>query len=50
MPDIDQRPLRQDKGLLPRHAADLFGVWPAIISTLKRGKSRNDGLATAYRE
>jgi transposase len=50
VPEIDDlRPLRQAKGLLLRHAADHFGVWPAVISTLERGKSRNDDLAHAYR-
>lgn len=51
VPEIDDlRPLRQAKGLLLRQAADHFGVWPAVISTLERGKSRNDDLANAYRE
>lgn len=51
VPEIDDlRPLRHSKGLSLQTVADHFGVWPAVISRLELGKTRNDDLATAYRD
>jgi transposase len=50
VPAIDDlRPLRHAKGLRLKDAADHFDVWPAVISRLELGKTRQDDLATAYR-
>lgn len=51
VPEIaDLRPLRQSKNLTLTAAANHFGVWPAVISTLERGTRRDDNLANTYRE
>ena len=46
----DLRPLRQARGISLETAAGHFGVWPMKISTIERGKSRDDDFATTYRE
>lgn len=46
----DLRPLRQTKNITLTTAANHFGIWPAVISRLERGQTRDDGLATAYRD
>lgn len=51
VPQIDDLPpLRKHKRLTLETVAQHFGVWPAKISTLERGKSRNDEFAARYRE
>ncbi len=46
VPDInDLRPARQARGLSLQTVADHFGVWPMHISTIERGKRRDDDLA-----
>lgn len=51
VPDItDLRPARQARGLTLQDVADHFDLWPNDISTIERGKRRNDELATRYRE
>lgn len=51
MPDIsDLRPARQARGLSLQTVADHFGVWPMHISTIERGKRRDDDLANRYRQ
>lgn len=51
VPRIDDlRPLRQAHGISIEKAAQHFGVWPMVISTIERGKSRNDDFATTYRQ
>jgi transposase len=46
----DLRPLRQARNITLTSAANHFGIWPAVISTLERGTRRDDALATAYRD
>lgn len=46
----DLRPLRQQRGISLETAAQHFGVWPAKISTIERGKRRDDDFATTYRQ
>lgn len=51
VPDItDLRPTRQARGLSLQTVADHFGVWPMHISTIERGKRRDDDLANRYRQ
>jgi transposase len=51
LPDItDLRPRRQARNITLTAVANHFGVWPATISRIERGLTRNDDLATAYRE
>lgn len=51
VPQIDDlRPLRKQKRLTLEVVAQHFGVWPAKISTLERGKRRDDDFAETYRE
>ncbi|MCK6210348.1 helix-turn-helix domain-containing protein [Georgenia sp. EYE_87] len=52
MPDItDLRPARLTRGLSLQTVADHFGVWPMHISTIERGKRRDDDdLAHRYRQ
>jgi transposase len=51
VPDItDLRPARQARGLSLQTVADHFGVWPMHISTIERGKRRDDELAHRYRQ
>ncbi len=51
VPDItDLRPARQARGLSLQTVADHFGVWPMHISTIERGKRRDDDLTRRYRE
>ncbi|MBS1674907.1 MAG: IS110 family transposase [Actinobacteria bacterium] len=51
VPQIDDlRPLRQARGISIETAAQHFGVWPMKISTIERGKSRDDNFASTYRE
>lgn len=51
IPDItDLRPARLARGLSLQTVADHFGVWPMHISTIERGKRRDDELAHRYRE
>jgi len=45
----DLRPLRQAKHISLETAAQHFGVWPMKISTIERGKRRDDDFATTYR-
>lgn len=50
VPDItDLRPTRLARGLSLQTVADHFGVWPMHISTIERGKRRDDDLANRYR-
>lgn len=46
----DLRPARHACGISLETAAKQFGVWPAHISTIERGKRRDDTLAKAYRQ
>lgn len=46
----DLRPLRQERGLSQTAAAHALGLWPGRISDLERGRTRDDDLATAYRQ
>ncbi|MFN8054755.1 IS110 family transposase [Gordonia sp. (in: high G+C Gram-positive bacteria)] len=51
VPDItDLRPARLVRGLSLQNVADHFGVWPMHISTIERGKRRDDELANRYRQ
>ncbi|MGW5525290.1 IS110 family transposase [Gordonia sp. NPDC003950] len=51
VPDItDLRPARLALGLSLQNVADHFGVWPMHISTIERGKRRDDELANRYRQ
>jgi transposase len=51
VPEIaDLRPLRQSKNITLTAAACHFAVWPATISRLERGITRDDHLANAYRD
>ncbi|MGC0252511.1 IS110 family transposase [Pseudactinotalea sp. Z1748] len=51
VPQVDDlRPLRHAKGMTLQTIADHFNVWPAHISTIERGKRRDDDLANRYRE
>jgi len=51
IPTIDDlRPLRHERGLTLSHAAEHFGVWPAVISEIERGTRRNDELTATYRQ
>lgn len=45
----DLRPLRQERGISLEAAARHFGVWPMMISTIERGKRRDDTFAITYR-
>ncbi|HKT56067.1 MAG TPA: IS110 family transposase [Microbacterium sp.] len=45
----DLRPLRQARGISLETVARHFGVWPMHISTVERGKRRDDELANRYR-
>lgn len=50
IPDnTDLRPARLAYGLTLQTVADHFHVWPNHISTIERGKRRDDALATRYR-
>jgi transposase len=46
----DLRPLRQARNITLTAAANHFGIWPAVISTLERGIRRDDTLAETYRQ
>lgn len=46
----DLRPARLARGLTLQTVADHFGVWPMQISTIERGKRRDDDFANRYRE
>lgn len=46
----DLRPLRQSKKITLQLVAQHFGIWPMKVSTIERGKSRDDEFALAYRE
>ena len=46
----DLRPARQAKNITITAAARQFGVWPAAISRIERGASRDDEFASTYRE
>jgi transposase len=46
----DLRPARQTKNITVTAVADVFDVWPTIISRLERGLYRNDVMAEQYRE
>lgn len=51
VPSIDDlRLLRQSKKLSLTSVAKEFSVWPAKISTIERGKSRDDEFVARYRE
>lgn len=51
VPDItDLRPARLARGLSLQTVADHFNVWPMHISTIERGKRRDDELANRYRQ
>lgn len=45
----DLRPARQARNITLQTVADHFGVWPAHISTIERGRRRDDDLANRYR-
>ncbi len=45
----DLRPTRLARGLSLQTVADHFGVWPMHISTIERGKRRDDDLTHRYR-
>ena len=45
----DLRPLRKSCELTLENAAQAFGVWPMKISTIERGKRRDDEFAQKYR-
>jgi len=46
----DLRPTRQTKNITVTAVAEIFDVWPTIISRLERGLYRNDAMAEQYRE
>lgn len=46
----DLRPLRHAKGLTLQTVTNHFGVWPMHISTIERGKRRDDDLTHRYRQ
>lgn len=46
----DLRPTRQARNITLTAAANHFGLWPTQISRLERGLTRNDTLATRYRQ
>lgn len=46
----DLRPLRQAKKITLQTVADHFSIWPMKVSTIERGKSRDEEFASAYRE
>ncbi|MDQ1076715.1 MULTISPECIES: IS110 family transposase [Microbacterium] len=51
VPRIDDlRPLRQARGISIETAAHHFGVWPMKISTIERGKRRDDDFTHTYRQ
>lgn len=51
VPRIDDlRPLRHQRGISLTAAAEHFGVWPMKISTIERGKSRDDDFTATYRQ
>lgn len=51
IPRIDDlRPLRQARGISLETAAQHFGVWPMKISTIERGKRRDDDFTNTYRK
>lgn len=51
VPTIDDlRPLRQTKHISLERAARHFGCWPAKLSRLERGLTRDDLLAKRYRD
>lgn len=51
VPHVDDlRPLRQARRISIETAASHFGVGPMKISTIERGKSRDDDFANAYRQ
>lgn len=51
VPAIDDlRPLRQSKKITLQTIAEEFGVWPMKVSTIERGKSRDDEFASRYRK
>lgn len=45
----DLRPLRRSRQLTLESVAQSFGVWPMKISTIERGKRRDDEFAEEYR-
>lgn len=49
-PSDDLRPLRQQQQLTLKHVAEHFGTWPAKISRIERGRSRDDHFAKQYRK
>jgi len=51
VPRIDDlRPLRQARGISLETVAQHFNVWPMKISTIERGKRRDDDFANTYRQ
>lgn len=46
----DLRPTRQARNITLTAAATHFGLWPTQISRLERGLTRDDALATHYRQ
>lgn len=51
IPRIDDlRPLRHARGISLETAAHHFGVWPMQISTIERGKRRDDDFTHTYRQ
>lgn len=46
----DLRPLRQARGITLESAARELGVWPMMLSTIERGKRRDDDFTTTYRQ
>lgn len=46
----DLRPLRQAKKITLQTIAEELGVWPMKVSTIERGKSRDDDFASKYRD
>lgn len=51
VPDVsDLRPARLAAGLTLQTVADHFGVWPARISEIERGVTRDDELERRYRD
>jgi transposase len=45
----DLRPARQAKNITLTAVANHFGVWPAVISRIERGRQRDDTFADTYR-
>ena len=45
----DLRPLRHELGITLQEAASSLGEWPATLSRLERGRTRNDHLLLRYR-